>query len=146
MTLPVFAFNVDANNTTRTSTHRTKQVQYGDGYKQLTPAGINNKIDTWDLTLPLMNEASLLILEAFFDLVGQHKLFIWTPPRGIAGIYRVNSPVKYQSNGLDDGRRTRTTVNFSIELISAGSTYYYLATVGGSAIFTNNDQNILINP
>ncbi len=134
MTLPIFAFNVDANNTARTTTHKTKQVQYGDGYKQLAPAGINNKIDTWDLTLPLINEASLSILEAFFDLVGQHKLFTWTPPRGIAGIYRVSSPVKYQSNGLDYGRKTRTTVTFSIELISAGSTYYYSATTFSNVI------------
>ncbi len=119
MSLPVFSFRVDANNAVRTNTYRTKSVQYGDGYRQLAPAGINNKLDTWDLTLPLLTDAVVLQVEAFFDVLGQHKNFSWTPPRGVEGIYRLTSPIRYQAAGLDRYGVTRTTVVLSIELLSA---------------------------
>jgi phage-related protein len=117
MALPIFNFPVDANNAARTNTHRTKSVQYGDGYKQLSPAGINNKLDTWDLTLPLLTDTVVAQVEAFCDAVGQHKNFNWTPPRGTLGIYRITSPIKYQAQGLDRSGTTRTTVVLSIEQV-----------------------------
>jgi phage-related protein len=117
MSLPVFNFPVDANNAARTNSYRTKSVQYGDGYKQLAPAGINNKLDTWDLTLPLLTNAVVAQIEAFCDGVGQHKNFNWTPPRGALGVYRFTSPIKYQAQGLDRSGTTRTTVVLSIEKV-----------------------------
>ncbi len=147
MLLPVFEFKVDANNAVRTNTYRTKQVQYGDGYKQLAPSGINNKLDTWDLTLPLLTDVIVLQVELFFDALGQHKNFSWTPPRGVAGIYRLTNPIKYQANGLDRSGATRTTVSLSIEHLYNASTYYYLSTNVGNPVVTNIDNNqILINP
>lgn len=117
MALSVFSFNIDANNAARTNTHRTKVVQYGDGYKQLAPAGINNKLDSWDLTLPFLTDAVVAQVEAFCDAVGQHKNFNWTPPRGTLGVYRITSPIKYQAQGLDRFGTTRTTVVLSIERV-----------------------------
>jgi phage-related protein len=117
MPLPVFNFRVDANNALRTNTYRTKSVQFGDGYRQLAPAGINNKLDTWNLTLPMLSELEVSLVEAFFDNLGQHANFSWTPPRGVAGIYRLTEPIKYQANGLDRYSKTRTTVTLSIERV-----------------------------
>lgn len=117
MPLPIFSFAVDANNAVRTNTYRTKSVQYGDGYKQLAPAGINNKLDTWDLTLPLLTASVLVQVEAFFDSIGQHQNFEWTSPYGAHGAYRLTSPIKYQASGLDRDKSPRTTVSLSIEKV-----------------------------
>jgi phage-related protein len=122
MTLPVFRFLIDANNAIRTNAYRTKSVQFGDGYKQLAPAGINNKLDTWNLTLPMLSELEVSLVEAFFDNLGQHANFNWTPPRGVVGIYRLIEPIKYQANGLDRLGKTRTTVTLSIEKLTIDTT------------------------
>ncbi len=117
MSLPTFNFTVDANNAVRTNTYRTKSVRYGDGYKQLAPSGINNKLDTWDLTLPLLTASTLVQIEAFFDSIGQHQNFEWTSPHGSRGAYRLTSPIKYQASGLDRDKSPRTTVSLSIEKV-----------------------------
>lgn len=123
MPLPNFTFRVDANNALRTNAYRTKSVQFGDGYKQLAPAGINNKVDTWSLTLPMLTELDVSLVEAFFDPLGQHGNFNWTPPRGVVGIYRLTEPIKYQANGLDRLGKTRTTVTLSIEKVYINTRY-----------------------
>ncbi|KFK92857.1 MULTISPECIES: phage tail protein [unclassified Serratia (in: enterobacteria)] len=66
---------------------RVRTAQFGDGYKQVTGNGINIETQTWPLSFS-GQKAEILPLLAF---VRAHttKSFVWTPPFGEKGLYRV---------------------------------------------------------
>jgi phage-related protein len=66
---------------------RVRTAQFGDGYKQVAGDGINPETQTW----PLMfngKEQEMLPILTFFR-THTIKSFIWTPPYGEPGLYRV---------------------------------------------------------
>ncbi|HEM6842560.1 phage tail protein [Providencia stuartii] len=70
-------------------THRIKEVTFGDGYKQVAGDGINTESQSWPFTYTGMKEEVMPI----FKFIREHtaKSFIWTPPFGEKGLYRVKS-------------------------------------------------------
>ncbi|RLK45944.1 phage tail protein [Cupriavidus plantarum] len=67
---------------------RTRSVQFGDGYGQAVPDGINNRVGSWPLKFVGDRETIRAICD-FFDRHAGAKSFFWTPPLGEVGRYRV---------------------------------------------------------
>ena len=69
--------------------HRVTEVEFGDGYKQVSQDGINSETQSWSFTYTGNKDEVL----PMFDFIRGHtvKSFIWTPPFGVKGLYRVKS-------------------------------------------------------
>lgn len=69
--------------------HRIKEIEFGDGYKQVAGDGINPETQTWPFTYMGLKDEVMPI----FKFIRQHttKSFIWTPPFGEKGLYRVKA-------------------------------------------------------
>ncbi|MGO2345358.1 MAG: phage tail protein [Providencia sp.] len=69
--------------------HRVKQVEFGDGYKQVAGDGINTETQSWSFTYTGQKTEVMPI----FNFIRQHtvKSFIWVPPFGEKGLYRVKA-------------------------------------------------------
>lgn len=68
-------------------TQRVREAGFGDGYKQVSGDGLNPESQSWPLTFT-GREQDMLPIHTFMR---NHvvKSFIWTPPYGVAGLYRV---------------------------------------------------------
>jgi phage-related protein len=58
---------------------RTKISQFGDGYSQRTPDGINNKIDTWNISWKHISSIEKNNIVTILNSVGGHDVLTWTP-------------------------------------------------------------------
>ncbi|WP_247538435.1 phage tail protein [Ralstonia pseudosolanacearum] len=67
---------------------RTLSAQFGDGYQQVAPAGINNRTSSWPLRF-VDGKARILEIQAFIDRHAGAKSFYWTPPLGVRGLFRI---------------------------------------------------------
>ncbi|WP_406850549.1 phage tail protein [Candidatus Arsenophonus nilaparvatae] len=69
--------------------HRVKEVEFGDGYKQVSAEGINPESQSWPFSY-LGKKADVMPI---FDFIRQHtiKSFIWMTPFGVKGVYRVKA-------------------------------------------------------
>lgn len=66
---------------------RVREAQMGDGYKQVSGDGINPETQSWPITL---TGRQVDVLPAMnFMRTHVTKSFIWTPPFGVPGLYRV---------------------------------------------------------
>ena len=70
-----------------TYAHRIHTAQFGDGYKQVAGDGLNPETQSWPLSFSGIEKDMLPIL----TFMRKHTLssFIWTPPFGEKGLYRV---------------------------------------------------------
>lgn len=69
--------------------HRIKEVEFGDGYKQVSGDGINTESQSWPFTYTGQKTEVMPI----FAFIRRHatKSFVWTPPFGEKGLYRVKA-------------------------------------------------------
>lgn len=67
------------------------ETQFGDGYKQVTADGINNKKETYGIRVHAKSDVAKAIMQFFNDHKGV-KSFIWEPPLGSLGLYRCLDP------------------------------------------------------
>lgn len=63
-----------------------KRVQFGDGYEQVMPAGINSNPAAWDLTFVDKPPGRVAAIEAFLSARLGATSFTWAPPDGSAEI------------------------------------------------------------
>lgn len=78
---------------------RFKEAQFGDGYSQRSPDGLNSVVDSWPLTFT--GEASKVDqVIAFLDARLGVEPFNWTNPRGVSGRYLAS---KYSLTPLGSG-------------------------------------------
>lgn len=66
---------------------RNTEVQYGDGYTQITGDGINTETHSWPLTFKGMN-AEIKPILAFLRAHAGSRAFKWINPLGELGLYR----------------------------------------------------------
>lgn len=69
---------------------RTLKAQFGDGYQQTAPDGINNKVENWPLTFE-GTSAKIAPIKAFLESKQGTQSFLWTPPLGVQGMYKCTS-------------------------------------------------------
>lgn len=69
--------------------HRIKEIEFGDGYKQVAGDGINPESQTWPFSYMGLKDEVMPI----FKFIRRHtaKSFIWTPPFGEKGLYRIKA-------------------------------------------------------
>lgn len=92
-----------------TESVRTLQAQFGDGYKQVSGTGINDKSETWDLDWT-GKRSDAAVLRAFL-LSHVTTSFLWTNPWGEKKLYRV----KADSFSVSFPSGTKATVAFTFE-------------------------------
>ncbi|MDN5987575.1 MAG: phage tail protein, partial [Hafniaceae bacterium] len=66
-----------------------REVQFGDGYKQVSESGINSERIKFSYSF----RGSLSVAIAIRDFCRRHctKAFIWTPPHGDKGLYIISA-------------------------------------------------------
>jgi phage-related protein len=60
---------------------RVLKAQFGDGYAQTAPDGINNRSGSWPLTFTGTKD-KMAVIQAFLDRHAGSRSFYWTPPLG----------------------------------------------------------------
>lgn len=72
---------------TGTTRLRVLTAKFGDGYEQVAADGINNKEQSWPITVKGV-QAQVTPARDFLDARGGFQSFFWTPPLGAQGYYR----------------------------------------------------------
>lgn len=67
--------------------YRVRTVQFGDNYEQIADDGINPETITFPISFIQHNRVALPVLA--WLRAHRTKAFIFTPPNGIKGLYRV---------------------------------------------------------
>ena len=60
-------------------TFRAISSQFGDGYQQVAPNGINTKVASWSVEWGALTLAERAIVEDTLDSVGTWGILTWTP-------------------------------------------------------------------
>lgn len=80
----------------KTITPRMRERQYGDGYKQIAPDGINPAKIDWEVSFVALPLADGNELENFFanlnDVTGRY--IQWTDPTGVYGDWILEGPIR----------------------------------------------------
>lgn len=87
--METFAWPVDTKPT-GTNNFRTRDVKFGDGYEQSTGNGINNKWQSWSVSID-REPAEMAAVMAFLDRHEGYKKFLWTPPGRTEGRFKCRS-------------------------------------------------------
>lgn len=69
--------NFISQSSARKRTYKTLTVQFGDGYQQDAPNGINNIIDEWSIVYDNLSTTDRATLVSFLDSVGAWTSFTW---------------------------------------------------------------------
>lgn len=69
-----------SQGSTRKRSNRVLSAQFGDGYSQETPDGINANYDTWSIVYIPLNATERTTLWAVLDAVGASDYVTWQPP------------------------------------------------------------------
>lgn len=81
----LFDHSPDLSSFSATSSFKTLNSKFGDGYEQNTSVGINNRITQWQFTktgkTQLIND-----IKAFFDLHKGAESFYWQSPEGLVRV------------------------------------------------------------
>lgn len=73
-----------SKSSTKKVKYNTLQMNFGNGYSQTAPDGINNRIESWSLKWDGLTLTDRNALWAFFDQVGCFQAITWTPPGATA--------------------------------------------------------------
>lgn len=116
MTVEIFTWPTQVSGQPATEYNRTlRKVQFGDGYSQVSEDGINSE----QIKFPYAYRGPLVTALAIRDFCRRHcvKAFMWTPPHGEVGLYRVAAgSIKVTPNG-----KTQATISATFEqAFSAG--------------------------
>jgi phage-related protein len=61
---------------------KVKTVQFGDGYTQEAPDGINYNLFTWNLSWDALTSSEKTTIENFLVAAGGYATFQWADPEG----------------------------------------------------------------
>lgn len=78
----------------RTRKFRVFRAQFGDGYAQTAPDGINYKVDTWEVVYENLSSSERTTLWSAIDTVGAVDYFTWTPPGGSSTKWKIVGEVQ----------------------------------------------------
>lgn len=77
---------------------RVRSIQFGDGFKQEVKDGLNNKLDNWPVSATGPADEIQPLID-FLDARGGSESFLWTPPRGVQGLYKCKAYGTTDSHG-----------------------------------------------
>jgi phage-related protein len=97
---------------TKKTTFRQVAAQFGDGYTQVAPNGLNNRIDTWDIVWGGLSSSEKTTVETAINSIGTWGTFLWTPcDETIQKKFRISGDISYQREG------TRYKVTLSLKQV-----------------------------
>lgn len=67
-----------SEGTVRQRSYKTLITQFGDGYSQRAPDGLNATRDTWDIVYADLTAANRSSILTFTDAIGNWDFFLWT--------------------------------------------------------------------
>lgn len=67
-------------SSSKTVKHRTLKAQFGDGYSQRTPDGVNSQIENWAISWSAVNESEYSTIASALNSAGGAQVLTWTPP------------------------------------------------------------------
>lgn len=88
MALETFTWRAAGSGVQGSVKLRTRSAQFGDGYQQVASDGINNRTRSW----PLKFVGGANRIQEIQDFIDRHagaKSFLWTPPLGRQGRFRI---------------------------------------------------------
>ncbi|MCS3433706.1 phage tail protein [Klebsiella sp. BIGb0407] len=110
MTIETFMWPTQVAGQPATEYNQTiRKAQFGDGYSQVSEDGINSE----QIKFPYSYRGPLATAISIRDFCRRHrtKSFIWTPPHGEKGLYRVDpASIRMVPNG-----KTQATVSANFE-------------------------------
>lgn len=62
------------------TSYRLNVAQFGDGYSQRTPDGINYIQRKWTVAWDNLTASELTTVQTFLDIIGDGQYFTWQPP------------------------------------------------------------------
>jgi len=74
------------SNVTESATMGTSDIQFGDGYKQVVPNGINNRARTWSVDFTDLTHAEADALTDLFKVRAGSQSMTWRVPGDAADI------------------------------------------------------------
>lgn len=66
-------------------------AQFGDGYEQATPKGINSVVEVWSLQFQDIKDAEYYQIKSFLKSKKGSEAFLWTTPDGDTFTFRCRS-------------------------------------------------------
>lgn len=70
---------------------RVLSAQFGNGYEQTKPDGINNKVQEWSITWEALIESEKTTVINALNSAGASEILLWTPPGGSASKFRMTT-------------------------------------------------------
>jgi phage-related protein len=80
-----------SQGSTRKRTNRVITTQFGEGYAQSRPDGINSLIDEWSVSFENLDATERATLCNVLDAVGSWDYLTWTPPGRPAAKWKVTA-------------------------------------------------------
>lgn len=74
--------HVPSWSTSLTQKPKTFNAQFGDGYEQATPNGLNNVLEEWNLTFKDIKDAEYFQIKGFLKSMKGTVAFQWLTPDG----------------------------------------------------------------
>lgn len=78
-----------SQGSTRKRMNRVLSAQFGDGYSQEAPNGINSLVDEWNVVYGNLTSSERTTLLAALDTAGSWDTITWTPPGDTAKKWKV---------------------------------------------------------
>lgn len=87
-------------SSSKTTEFRTIKITFGDGYSQRAPSGINNRVDTWDITWGALSFDDANNLETTLNDIGGHNVVRWTPSGETSEKFFINKNASYSKTRI----------------------------------------------
>ncbi len=82
-----------SQGSTRKRKFRVLKAQFGDGYLQTAPDGVNHQIDQWNLIFANLTLTDRATLWSAIETVGASDYLTWTPPGDTAKKWKIVSEI-----------------------------------------------------
>lgn len=79
--MPTFTWTPD-QGASRTKKPRINKTQFGDGYAQVVPEGVNTIAETWNISFTLRRKGEIQSIDSFLSTMNGVSKFTWTTPFG----------------------------------------------------------------
>lgn len=97
MATPTFSWVINSQASS-TVGYTVRTAQMGDGYVQEAGEGVNNKLESWDVSW-VGTDTECNAMMDFFDALGGYKSFYWTNPLGKIGLWKCKNPKPTELGG-----------------------------------------------
>lgn len=96
------AFKIAFAQPTGTTEFRVLTAQFGNGYNQRTPDGVNNVIETWNIQSIPTSATDMATIVSFLSGKYGTTAFLWTPPGASSALKWICKNYSIQCSQIKD--------------------------------------------